>query len=103
MEKFSCKQRFALKRDLVSLNWIFFGSPALRSFRKILEVRKQKKLLAYVAINLVKGDTNSEEYHYFEVVDMITDCDTESEETDYKAILKGIVNLAKNCEKNYLY
>lgn len=85
-------------RNQEALSWFFFGSPDLRSNRKVLEIREKGTLVGYIAVKLVVSKAYKKEiYRYFEVADMVI---IEDNPMAYCAALKGLLLLArKNKDK----
>lgn len=69
-EKIRSKFDLLAVRNERTLNWLCFGTPQLRSERKVLEIRKKQELIGYVAIKEVVRQVAANKYiRYYEIFD----------------------------------
>lgn len=69
-EKFRQKFDILAVRNRKALNWLFFGTPQLRSQRKVLEIRRKEELIGYAAVKEVVRQVGPHRHiRYYEIFD----------------------------------
>lgn len=90
-EKLRLKFGLLAVRNQETLNWYFWGTPQLKSQRKILEIRTKQGLIGYVALKEVVRQVQAHRIRYYEMVDVAL---LEDNSELFLELLEGIKSLA---------